>query len=169
MMPQDQSTLAFRIQVCARAFRFPWPSPVSCEARPGVRQGGIAPLQALGARSPPRRRSCRSPLSQYHTPKSQATRAVRNTFSAQRYSIATLRPLDTAGIFKTLVERSREWCKRPRPPAAEIADHRAALTAARAASGQAATRPASARNSRRLTQHLVDGDGTTVSAIAHTG
>jgi len=41
---------------------FPWPSPVSCEARPGVRQGGIAPLQALlGARSP-RRRSCRSPL-----------------------------------------------------------------------------------------------------------
>src|SRR5262249_13870495 len=38
------------------------------------------------------------------------------------------------------------WCKRPPPPAAEIADHRAALTAA--ASGQAATPPASARNSR---------------------
>jgi hypothetical protein len=43
------------------------------------------------------------------------------------------------------------------------------LTAARAANGQAATPQASVRNSLRLTQHLVDGDVGTVSAIAHTG
>src|SRR5215510_1633670 len=116
MMPQDQCTLAFRIQVCARAFRFPWPSPVSCEARPGVRQGGIAPLQALfGARSPPCHRSYRSPLSQYHTAKNQAIRAVRNTSDMRRKEYLLARAvfdcdsvvLDIAGIFRTLAERSR--------------------------------------------------------------
>src|SRR6516164_9235607 len=117
MMPQDQCTLAFRIQVCARAFRFPWPSPVSCEAWPEVRQGEIAPLQALlGARSPPRGRSCRFPLSQYHTPKSQA-RAVRNSPSAQRYSLATLRPLGIAGIFSAFWRaRNTGAIRRPLPP-----------------------------------------------------
>src|SRR6516225_566649 len=103
MIPQDQCTLAFRIQVCARAFRFPWPSPVSCEARSGARQGGIAPLQALlGARSPPRRRSCRSPLSQYHAPKSQATRAEYLLDPA--VFDCDIAALDIAGNFKTLLE-----------------------------------------------------------------
>src|SRR5262249_6947384 len=121
MIPQDQCTLAFRIQACARAFRFPWPSPVSCEARPGARQGGIAPLQALlGARSPPRRRSCRSPLSQYHAPKSQAPRA--EDLLGPAVFDCDIAALDIASNFKTLAERSREWCKRPRRPAAEIAN-----------------------------------------------
>src|SRR6516162_6932406 len=103
MMTMDQCTLAFQIQVCARAFRFPWPSPVSCEARRGVRQGEIAPLQALlGPRSPPRCRSCRSPLSQYHTPKSQATRAEYLLDPA--VFDCDIAALDIAGNFKTLLE-----------------------------------------------------------------
>jgi hypothetical protein len=76
-----------------------------------------------------------------------------------------IRAHDMAGIFKILAERSREYG--PGDPTLRQPITGVAYCCARAASGQAAALPGI--NSRRLTQHLVDGDATTVSAIAHTG